>query len=357
MFQARDPVRLCRVPEHASPLASRRLIRRRFPELAIWCLLSASCLAFCMPAVGRSARVSPIHSIGKLDAAYEATLLGFPIGDVTWTIDFHDNRYSAAAQGATAGLLLIFSRGHGTAEADGSVAGKEPLASNFLLDITHGSASQQVKILFNRGKASESLEPPPKPNPQLVPLNEAYRTGVVDPMSALLVNVPGNVEMAGPAACARTIAVFDGRMRFNLKLAFKRIEQVQVQDGYQGPAAVCAVYLHPIGGIRSEPLCDQISASRARHGNLVRAAERHPADGAIPVFGSDADRRRDPAGDTPCLDPADRAHRFNERQLRPSAFLARHCARRKHLDSPAILTERPAGFTLGKAHAARNFTL
>ena len=229
-------------------MASRRLIRRRFPELAIWCLLSASCLAVCMPAVGRSARVSPIHSVGKLDAAYEATLLGFPIGDVTWTIDFHDNRYSAAAQGATAGLLLIFSRGHGTAEADGSVAGKEPLVSNFLLDITHGSASQQVKILFNRGQASESLEPPPKPNPQLVPLDEAYRIGVVDPMSALLVNVPGNVEMAGPAACARTIAVFDGRMRFNLKLAFKRIEQVQVQDGYQGPVAVCAVSFTPLAG-------------------------------------------------------------------------------------------------------------
>jgi hypothetical protein len=54
--------------------------------------------------------------------------------------------------------------------------------------------------------------------------------------------------MAGPAACARTIAVFDGRMRFNLKLAFKRIEQVQVQDGYQGPAAVCAVSFTPLAG-------------------------------------------------------------------------------------------------------------
>ena len=175
-------------------------------------------------------------------------MLGFPIGDVTWTIDIHDNRYSAAARGATAGLLLIFSRGHGTAEAQGSVAGKESLPSNFLLNITHGDASQEVKILFNRGKASESLVPPPKPNPQLVPLNEAYRTGVVDPMSALLVNVPGSADMAGPIACDRTIAVFDGRMRFNLKLGFKRIEQVQVPNGYQGPAVVCAVYFTPLAG-------------------------------------------------------------------------------------------------------------
>ncbi|HVU41212.1 MAG TPA: DUF3108 domain-containing protein [Xanthobacteraceae bacterium] len=217
--------------------------------MAIWsCLAAMAGSALCVPvALSRSAATA--HHFGaKLDAAYEATLLGFPIGDVTWTINLHDSRYSAVAHGTTAGLMLIFSRGHGNAEAQGSVVGKEPLVSNFLINITHGSASQEVRILFKHGKASESLAPPPKPNPQLVPLNEAYRTGVVDPMSALLVNVPGSGEMAGPAACARTIAVFDGRMRFNLKLAFKRIEQVQVPDGYHGAAVVCAVYFTPLAG-------------------------------------------------------------------------------------------------------------
>jgi uncharacterized protein DUF3108 len=248
VFQARNPFRLCRVLEGASPATHRPLWRRCYPGLAIWGCIAAGGLALWMPAVGRSARVAPLHSVAKLDAAYEATLLGFPIGDVTWTIDFNDNRYSAAAHGTTAGLLLIFSRGYGIAAAQGSVAGKKPLVSNFLINITHGSASQQVKILFNHGKANESLAPPPKPNPQLVPLNEAYRTGVIDPMSALLINVPGSGEMAGPAACDRTIAVFDGRMRFNLRLAYKRIEQVQVPDGYQGPAVVCAVYFTPLAG-------------------------------------------------------------------------------------------------------------
>jgi hypothetical protein len=215
----------------------------------VWaCVAALGGMVLSVPAALSRSAAAVRHFSAKFDAAYEATLLGFPIGDVTWTIDFHDNRYSAAAHGATAGLMLIFSRGHGTAEAQGGVAGKEPLASNFLLDITHGNASQQVRILFKHGKASESLAPPPKPNPQLVPLNETYRTGVVDPMSALIANVPGSGEMAGPAACARTIAVFDGRMRFNLTLAFKRIEQIEVPDGYQGPAAVCAVYFTPLAG-------------------------------------------------------------------------------------------------------------
>jgi hypothetical protein len=212
------------------------------------CLVALGGLALCVSAALSRSAAPTHHFSAKLDAAYEATLLGIPIGDVNWTIDFHDSRYSAAAHGSTAGLMLIFSRGHGTAEAQGSVAGKEPLSSNFLINITHGAASQEVKILFKHGKASESVAPPLKPNPQLVPLNEAYRTGVVDPMSALLVNVPGSGETVGPAACARTIAVFDGRMRFNLKLAYKRIEQIQVPDGYQGPAAVCAVFFTPLAG-------------------------------------------------------------------------------------------------------------
>ncbi len=233
----------------AASAAHRAPGRRRYLALGIWfCLGALGGLSLCVPAA-RSRSAAPVHHFSaKLDATYEATLLGIPIGDVNWTIDFHDSRYSAAAHGSTAGLMLIFSRGYGTAEAEGSVAGKEPLASNFLINITHGAASQEVKILFKHGKASETAAPPLKPNPQLVPLSEAYRTGVVDPMSALLVNVPGSGTTAGPAACARTIAVFDGRMRFNLKLAFKRIEQIQMSDGYQSSAAVCAIYFTPLAG-------------------------------------------------------------------------------------------------------------
>lgn len=249
MFQVRKLLRLRRGSSSVVRAFRRAPTCRQYSVLAILsCLAVLAGLTLGMPmALSRSA-VAARHASARLDAAYEATLLGFPIGDVTWTIDLHDNRYSAAAHGATAGLMLIFSRGHGTAEAQGSVASKEPLASNFLINITHGAASQEVKIVFKHGKANESLAPPPKPNPQLVPLTEASRTGVVDPMSALIVSVPGGGEMAGPAACARTVAVFDGRMRFNLKLAFKRVEQIQVPGGYEGSAAVCAVYFIPLAG-------------------------------------------------------------------------------------------------------------
>jgi hypothetical protein len=63
-----------------------------------------------------------------------------------------------------------------------------------------------------------------------------------------LIRVSGNSDPVSPEACRRTLPVFDGRMRFDLQLSFKRIEKVQAQKGYQGPAAVCAVQFVPLAG-------------------------------------------------------------------------------------------------------------
>jgi hypothetical protein len=184
----------------------------------------------------------------KLDAVYTATLLGFPIGEIVWTVELRDNRFSASATGSTLGLLRIIAGGHGIASASGAMSGHRPVASNFMVRITHGSTAEETKIAFSGGKAREYTAPAPLPNPNLVPLTDAYRMGVVDPMTALLIHVPGRGELAAPAACDRKIAIFDGHMRFDLRLAFKRVEQVRANMGYQGPAVVCAAYFSPLAG-------------------------------------------------------------------------------------------------------------
>jgi hypothetical protein len=44
------------------------------------------------------------------------------------------------------------------------------------------------------------------------------------------------------------VAVFDGRVRYDLHSEFKRMETVKADRGYEGPAVVCAVYFTPIAG-------------------------------------------------------------------------------------------------------------
>jgi len=222
---------------------------RRIARLAtLRCLIAAFCLAAVLPATLSDAGVGEVHSAAKLDAAYTATLLGIPIAHIGWTLDLQDDRFSAAASGSTVGLFRIFARGHGVAEAHGTVTGKQPVASNFMVSLTSGNSTDEIKIVFNGGKAREFLAHPRPPNPALVPLTDAYRTDVVDPMTALLVHVPGSGDTSAPAACERKIAVFDGHMRYDLRLAFKRLEQVRAATGYQGPAVVCAVYFTPLAG-------------------------------------------------------------------------------------------------------------
>jgi Protein of unknown function (DUF3108) len=217
---------------------------RAIPRL----LIVAAALAAGLPVTFSHAGPERSASAGKLQVAYAATLLGIPIGHIDWTIELKDDRFSAAATGETAGLLSIFSRGRGFAQAAGSLEGREPHPFSFAVHYTHGSNAQKIKILFSGGHARESFVPPPLPNPTLVPLTEAYRAGVVDPMTALILRLPGTGSTVVPAACEPKIAVFDGRMRYDLRLEYKRLEQVRAAVGYQGPAVVCAVYFDPLAG-------------------------------------------------------------------------------------------------------------
>lgn len=190
-----------------------------------------------------------VYSQAKLDAVYTATLLGLPIGHGTWTLEIADNRFSAAASGSAAGLMRLFANGHGTANAQGIVASQQPIASNFTLNLNAGHSSDQIKIVFAGGKARESVAQPPKPNPNLVPLTDAFRVGVVDPMTALLIRVPGSGATTVAAACKPKIPVFDGRMRYDLHLTFKRIETIKAGiTGYQGPVVVCGLSFAPLAG-------------------------------------------------------------------------------------------------------------
>jgi hypothetical protein len=209
--------------------------------------IAACCVAAGLSA-GAAAGVAEVRSPVKLDAAYTASLLGIPIGQISWAVEVSDKRYTAAATGSTAGLLRIFANGHGAANAHGIINAQEPVASDFFVSYVSGNSSDEIKIAFTGGKAKESLTHPPKPDPSGVPLNDANRVGVVDPMTALLIRVPGSGDTAVPAACERKIAVFDGHMRYDLQLAFKRIEQVRANAGYQGPAVVCALYFSPLAG-------------------------------------------------------------------------------------------------------------
>jgi hypothetical protein len=189
------------------------------------------------------------YAQGKLDATYVASLAGVPIGKGSWLIDVQDDQFTAIASGATSGLLRVFASGQGNSAARGGVSGGQPIASTYASSIIADNRSDQVRILFSGGAVKEYLaDPPTIPSPERVPLTEADRKGVLDPMTASLIRVSGNGDTFVPEACQRTLPVFDGRMRYDLQLVFKHLDKVKSERGYQGTVVVCAVYFSPVAG-------------------------------------------------------------------------------------------------------------
>ncbi len=186
---------------------------------------------------------------GKLDARYTVTLSGLPIGQGAWIIDIGDDYFTASASGATAGLLRVFASGQGQSAARGSISSGQLVPSTYASRIITDDKSDEVRMVISAGAVKEfAANPPTVASPDRVPVTDAHRRGVSDPMTASLIRVPGSGDTLVPQACQRTLSIFDGRMRYDLQLAFKRLERVRADRGYQGVAVVCAVRFAPIAG-------------------------------------------------------------------------------------------------------------
>ena len=190
---------------------------------------------------------------GRFEAEYSATLAGIPIGRGNWVIEISDDQFTATASGGTFGIVRVLTHGHGVSTAQGPLNGGQPVPQSYASTITNDKRVDDVRMAFAGGNVKElSLEPPLNPSPERIPVTDADRRDVLDPMTATLVHVDGSGDPVSPQACGRRAAVFDGRMRFDLRSEFKRIETVKAERGYQGPVVVCAVYFTPIAGYNPE---------------------------------------------------------------------------------------------------------
>jgi hypothetical protein len=201
---------------------------------------------------------------GKLDARYTASLAGVPIGKGAWVIEIGDDQFTAAASGMTTGLLRVFATGQGSGASRGTVRGDNLMPTAYVSTINNDKRTEELRIALSSGTVKDLVvDPPTVPHPDRVPLTDAHRRGVIDPMSAGLMRVPGNGDPVSPEACRRTLPVFDGRMRFDLHLSFKRFEKVRAEKGYQGPVAVCGVQFVPLAGhLPDRPAIKYLMAQR-----------------------------------------------------------------------------------------------
>ena len=230
------------------------------------------------------AGVSPALAQGRVDARYQVTLGGLPIGKGAWVIDIAEDQYTAAASGATSGMLRVFASGQGSGASRGYMINGMPIAASFAGSITADKKTEEIRMSLDKGDIKDFvITPPTQPNPDRIPLTDAHRKGAIDPMSAMLLRVSGNGNPVSAQACQRVLPVFDGRVRYDLALVFKRIEQVRPTRATKA-RWWCAASISRRSPAMCRTALDQVSRQAARHGDLVCAGRRHPCGGAVRVI-------------------------------------------------------------------------
>jgi hypothetical protein len=192
---------------------------------------------------------APASAQGKLDARYEVTLAGIPVGKGSWVVDIADDQYSATASGGTSGLLKAFASGFGSGGSQGRIVNGALLPQAYSATVNSSKKSETIRMSLAAGNIKEFvIDPEPPVDPDRIVVTDAHKRGVLDPMTGSLLRVPGTADPVGPEACRAGGAIFDGRMRYEIKLDYKRMETVKAEKGYSGPVVVCAVYFTPVAG-------------------------------------------------------------------------------------------------------------
>jgi hypothetical protein len=233
---------------HVAVLALPKRLSRRARSAALVRTVGALTTAV-VAALTADASGVAVAAQARLEAEYVVSIAGIPIGRGNWVIEITDDQYTAAASGTTTGILHFFTGARGTGAAHGTINSGQPMPTSYAATITFDRTVDDVRMALAGGNVKDySAEPPLPPHPDRIPVSDADRRGVLDPLTSTLNRVGGNGDPVSPEACKRKVSVFDGRVRYDLHSEFKRIEMVKADKGYAGPAVVCAVYFTPISG-------------------------------------------------------------------------------------------------------------
>jgi hypothetical protein len=204
------------------------------------------------------------HAEGNLDASYIISFARIPVGEITATAVFGQNEYAISARARAGGVLkALLVDGEASFSTNGTIKGDYPVPTTFTSKIVSNAETLDVTIVLDEGGNVKELTATPPPSPDRVPVTNSNRQGIVDPLTALLFSATAAGEGLSQEACRRTLPIFDGHQRYDLKLTFKRMDKLTAEKGYAGPVVVCSVSYEPIAGHRANiPLVKYLSEGR-----------------------------------------------------------------------------------------------
>ena len=185
----------------------------------------------------------------SFSGVYSVSLIGLSLGTATVSGKISGNDYKIEAYANLTGLASAMTGAKGSAVASGALQNGQLAPNAYATTSSNSKETRTVRIGMAGGTVKAvDIQPPFDQLEGRVPLTDAHKRGIVDPLSALIMPVSGNLS-DGPTVCRRSIPVFDGYTRFNVDLAYTGTRQVASQ-GYNGPVIVCGARYKPIAGHR-----------------------------------------------------------------------------------------------------------
>ena len=201
------------------------------------------------------------HAEGKLDASYTISFARIRVGDISATGVFGESEYVISARGRAGGIMKVLVDGEASFSTRGTVKDGYPVPTTFTSKIVSDAETSDVTMVLDEGSVKELAAAAPTKSDR-VPVTQANRQGIVDPLTAMLFSAAAAGEGLHRDVCRHTLPIFDGQQRYDLKLAFKRMDKVAAERGYAGPVVVCSVSYEPIAGHRAYPLVKYLSEGR-----------------------------------------------------------------------------------------------
>ena len=181
-------------------------------------------------------------------ARYTVSLIGFPIGEAVAAGSLGPTNYRIDLSAKLTGVAAMVANVKLALTATGALRRSGVAPFTYATTSANSQGSRTVRMSLDAGnvKAVE-IFPPFEDKEGRVPVTAANKRNILDPATALIMAVPEGQPLVGPAACNRTIPVYDGYVRFDVTLHYVGVRNVAV-DGYSGPVSVCAARYMPVSG-------------------------------------------------------------------------------------------------------------
>lgn len=203
-----------------------------------------------------------------VEARYKLKFNGLPVGHISFSSKVGPKSYSLTSNGEVSVLFGAF-KWTGLAKVAGTVEGAEPAPKSYSFDWKRNKKGGLINLGFDARKATQiSVEPPSSKHDDTVPLTEAHKTGVVDPLSAIMaLTVSGKGD-----PCERRARVFDGKQRYDI--VFEPKKKMTIPASKVGEpaisAVVCRATYQPVAGHRDNKDSKTYAANRDAEVTLRR---------------------------------------------------------------------------------------